>query len=157
MSAKNVLGIDPGASGALALLSPDGAEIVAFLDMPFFEVRGKKRLDVHALGRFLAPHAESSRAVIELVGAMPGQGVSSMFTFGFGVGALHGACGALGMELDTVTPRVWKAAYKLGKDKDESRMLATRRWPRQAALFSRKKDEARAEAALIALWSLTDF
>lgn len=38
-----------------------------------------------------------------------------------------------------------------GKDKDAARALAIELWPAQAQLFARKKDQGRADAALIAL------
>jgi crossover junction endodeoxyribonuclease RuvC len=39
---------------------------------------------------------------------MPGQGVTSMFNFGFGVGLLHGIIAAKGLELYKVHPIRWK-------------------------------------------------
>jgi hypothetical protein len=38
-----------------------------------------------------------------------------------------------------------------GRDKDAARAEAIRRWPGQAGLFARKKDDGLAEAALIAV------
>lgn len=146
-----VIGCDPGISGAIAILDDSGALIECF-DMPVFKIKGKSKIDVHQLGAFFSKHAIGARAVVELVGAMPGQGVTSMFTFGFAAGALHGAVGALGIPLETVSPRTWKAHYRLGKDKEESRQAATRRWP--SGPFSRVKDGGRAEAALLALYSI---
>lgn len=148
----HVVGIDPGLSGALVLLNAAG-ELVAFSDMPVFTIDGKNRIDVHELGSQLARYnSEGTRAVIELVGAMPGQGVSSMFNFGFATGAIHGVVGALAMPLQTVTPAKWKKHFGISKDKDAARQLATRKWPHGP--FSRKKDAGRAEAALIALYAL---
>lgn len=147
-----VLGMDPGVSGAIAVLSDDGRLIEVF-DMPVFKIKGKSKLDTHQLGRMIGKYATDSRAVIEQVGAMPGQGVTSMFTFGFCAGALHGAVGALGMPLELVSPRTWKARFRLSKDKEESRQAASRRWP-GTDTFARVKDGGRAEAALIALYSI---
>jgi crossover junction endodeoxyribonuclease RuvC len=149
-SVGSIIGIDPGVSGAIAFVSEDG-ELQQVFDMPVFKIKGKSKLDVHQLGTILRQAGEG-RAVIELVGAMPGQGVTSMFTFGFATGALHGAVGALSMPLETVTPQKWKAHFRLGKDKDEARQLATRKWPHGP--FSRVKDAGRAEAALIALYAI---
>lgn len=146
-----IIGMDPGISGAVAVLMDDGSLVDCF-DMPVFKVKGKSHIDVHRLGQFIASHREDARAVIELVGAMPGQGVTSMFTFGFAAGVLHGIVGALNMPLQTVSPRTWKAHFHLGKDKDESRRTATRQWP--TGPFARVKDGGRAEAALIALYSI---
>lgn len=144
------LGIDPGVSGAVAVVN-DAGELVQVVDMPVFKIGGKSKIDVHQLGDILA-RAGGDKAVVELVGAMPGQGVTSMFTFGFATGAVHGAIGALGLPLDTVTPQKWKAHFRLSKDKDEARQLATRKWPHGP--FARKMDAGRAEAALIALYAV---
>lgn len=149
---SHVIGIDPGVTGAIALVTT-GGQLVNVFDMPAFKINGKSKIDVHQLGSILRDaNYDQARAVIELVGAMPGQGVTSMFTFGFAAGAVHGAIGALGIPLDTVTPGKWKAHFRLGKDKDEARQLATRKWPHGP--FSRKKDAGRAEAALIALYAV---
>lgn len=148
----SVVGIDPGLTGAMVLLNAEG-QIVAFSDMPVFTIDGKNRVNVHGVGTLLSQYnADGARAVIEQVGAMPGQGVSSMFNFGFAAGAVHGAVGAIGMPLQTVTPQKWKKYFGLSKDKDAARQLATRKWP--DGPFSRKKDAGRAEAALIALYAL---
>jgi crossover junction endodeoxyribonuclease RuvC len=147
----NVIGIDPGLTGAIAVLSETG-ELISVEDMPTFDIGGKNKINVHALGASLSKYSHDARAVVELVGAMPGQGVSSMFSFGFAAGAVHGAIGALGIPLETVTPQKWKKHFRLPKDKDAARQLAVRKWPHGP--FSRKKDAGRAEAALIALWAL---
>lgn len=148
----SVLGIDPGTTGAIAALGDDG-QLLGIVDVPVFEIGGKKRIDVHTLGAMLGRYADAEAAVIELVGAMPGQGVSSMFSFGFATGVVHGAIGALMVPIVTVTPAKWKAHFKLPKDKDAARQLATRRWP-ATDLFRRVKDAGRAEAALIGLYHL---
>lgn len=146
------LGFDPGITGAIAVLDAAG-DLLEVFDMPVFKIDGRSRIDVHAVGRFLDARRDS-RAVVELVGAMPGQGVTSMFSFGFSAGVLHGAIGALSIPLSTVTPGKWKKHFGLVKDKDAARQLATRRWPHKGALFARVKDSGRAEAALIALYSI---
>lgn len=146
-----VLGFDPGVSGAISVLTDSGGLVECF-DMPVFKIKGKSRVDVHSLGLIVGRWADNGRAVIELVGAMPGQGVTSMFTFGFATGAVHGVVGALRMPLQTVPSTVWKRHFHLGREKEESRQAATRRW--SSGPFSRVKDGGKAEAALIALYSI---
>jgi crossover junction endodeoxyribonuclease RuvC len=51
-----------------------------------------------------------------------------------------------------VKPQKWKKHFSLDKDKDKSRALANRRFPDNHQDFARKKDDGRAEAALIALY-----
>jgi len=51
-----------------------------------------------------------------------------------------------------IEPSVWKKFHHLpGKDKEAARQRALQLFPGAHALFSRKKDHQRAEAALIAL------
>src|SRR5690606_2041087 len=88
-------------------------------------------------------------AYVEKVGAMPGQGVSSMFNFGMGVGVLQGVLAACGIPYFLVTPQSWKKRASLsGKDKDMARTMAQQLYP--SASLGRKKDIGRADAMLIA-------
>lgn len=156
-----IIGMDPGMSGAIAFLSESG-ELIGVEDMPIFtrirRVGGKDQkknhVNVHVLGDMVRQHvADGSSAIIELVGPMPRDGAMQAFQFGFGAGALHGVCGALGLSIRTATPQAWKKHFGLLKaDKGASRHLATRRFPARADLFKRVKDDGRAEAVLIALY-----
>lgn len=49
-----------------------------------------------------------SMAVVERVTAMPGQGVSGMFSFGAGYGMLQGILAALEVPYALVTPQTWR-------------------------------------------------
>jgi hypothetical protein len=156
-----ITGIDPGMSGAIAFLAADGS-LIDVVDMPVFAVtkrvagkdRTKNHINTHELGSVIDKHGTASTAVVELVGARPTDGSSQAFQFGFSAGAVHGACGALGMRIETVTPQKWKKHFGLIADKEQARQLAVRRFPAMAHLFKRKMDAGRAEAALIALYHL---
>ena len=153
------LGIDPGLDGALALLAKDGERIHLLADMPTTTARqGKRAVDGALLADVVreamtASQAEGDgrlEAVVEKVGAMPGQGVSSMFAFGQGFGTLLGVLAALGVRYRLVTPVTWKKSAKLiGQEKDSARQLALRLWPERSGDFQRKADVGRADAALI--------
>lgn len=147
-----ILGIDPGLSGAAAVLSIEG-DLLDVFDLPVIGEGKQARIDSANLGALLratTPH----RAVIERVGAMPGQGVSSMFRFGEAVGTVSGILGALAIPIERVTPSRWKRDLRLCSDKEAARLRAIERWPKFAAEFARKRDHGRAEAALIGLWAL---
>jgi crossover junction endodeoxyribonuclease RuvC len=80
------MGIDPGAFGAVAILDRDSRELV-IIDMPTLKVKRGPRVvnqvDAHMLADALRGHVTAdTSALIEKVHAMPGQGVSSMFSFG---------------------------------------------------------------------------
>ncbi len=152
-----ILGIDPGLGGALALLTAAGSLEIS--DMPCHEIdRGgkhKRQVDVAALASLIRD-ARPSHAVLERVGAMPGQGVSSMFAFGRSVGQLEGIIAALAIPISYVTPQTWRRALAVPGGKDGSRLRASELMPGHAANWHRKRDDGRAEAALIALWGLTN-
>lgn len=139
-----ILGIDPGLSGAVAFYFPSRSDLIAADDVPL----AGKEIDAATLARRIAQMAPTM-AVIEIVGAMPKQGVSSTFRFGQAYGTVRGVVAALGVPTHLVTPGLWKRHWRLGSDKEQARALALRLWP-TSAHFSRKKDHGRAEAALIA-------
>ena len=146
-----ILGIDPGKSGALALLHPDGW-LVDVVDMP--SVTGA------ALGAqvadLLADFSPDTVGVawVEKVHSMPKQGVASVWTFAEGYGSLLGALGALRVPVHHVTPQAWKKAEGVTADKSTSRQRACELWPTESHRFARVKDDGRAEACLIARYGL---
>jgi crossover junction endodeoxyribonuclease RuvC len=89
-------------------------------------------------------------AVIERVGAMPRQGVSSTFKFGTAYGILQGVVAALEIPVHFVAPAKWKRHFGLSAEKEQSRARALQLWPGRSDLFARKKDHGRAESALLA-------
>ena len=150
------LGIDPGLSGALAVLDKDG-EIIDIFDMPTLEVISgtskKQRVNPHGIVSELTLFKNIPvQAIIEQVNAMPGQGVTSMFSFGRSLGILEGVLAGIQIPYTLVTPVVWKRKMQVNASKDGARELAMRTWPSKADLFKRKKDDGRAEAALLALY-----
>lgn len=153
-----IIGVDPGASGAIAILKDNG-KLVHVFDMPSVEVisggKAKKRVSPEMLAAELRLYADQGAvAYVEQVGAMPGQGVSSMFAFGQSFGIVLGVMGGLAIPCQTVTPSKWKKDLKLNGGKDASRAKAAQVWPAQAGEFKRVKDDGKAEAALIALWGV---
>jgi crossover junction endodeoxyribonuclease RuvC len=88
--------------------------------------------------------------VIERAQAMPKQGASSGFKYGRATGALVLACCKIPMTI--IEPTAWKKFHQLrGSDKEASRQRALMLFPAAQALFARRKDHGRAEAALIAI------
>lgn len=150
-----VLGVDPGLSGALAFIRKDGRLLVC--DVPTFEVvRGKKvkrEVDQHGLQEILSKYGRGvTIAYVEIASAMPKQGATSMFAFGFVYGSLRQAIVSNGIALTHIAPPVWLKALAVRKGKDASRLRASELMPKYAELWSRAKDHGRAEAALIAYY-----
>lgn len=150
-----ILGIDIGAAGAIALLNADGA-LVNVDDMPVLQDGPKGRRSVNApLLAALIFKSYASHAFVEYVGARPGEGAVGAFAFGRSKGAVEGVLGAAGIPVTFIAPASWKRAVGLSQaSKDAARAEAIRRWPAHASLFSRVKDDGRAEASLIAVAGL---
>ena len=147
------IGIDPGASGAIVVLS-NGVPIEWSL-MPTMQVGSATRVNAAELARMLKTAIAVDipvEAYLEQVGAMPGQGVSSMFNFGHSCGVVYGVLGALEIPVTMVTPQRWKkAAGLMGTEKDAARSRAIQIWPAWGALSKKGAGQALADAALIAL------
>ena len=155
-----ILGIDVGATGALALLDDNGA-LVDVWDMPTLRDGPKNRRTVNApLLAEIVYKSHAARAYVERVGPRPLEGSVSAFAFGHSAGVIRGCLAAAAIPAIWITPVTWKRVVGVppGKDmKDMARSNAINRWPGKAELFKRKMDDGRAEAALIALAGLLRF
>ena len=151
----SVLGIDPGFSGAMAWLDLGGDLRVE--DMPTLTVerngKAKRDLDLAALVELTEQHRPAF-AVVERVGAMPGQGVSSMFAFGRGFGSILGVLAALRVPVELVTPAAWKRTLAVPQGKDGARLRASQLLPAHGGHWRRAKDDGRAEASMLAWYGL---
>lgn len=130
------IGIDPGASGAIALCHSGIRHYI------------KNDSTEHDLSQFLEEWTaiDDSFAYIERVSAMPGQGVSSTFKFGQSYGFLRGLLIAHCVPFEEVTPRRWQSAMGCltGGDKNVSKSRAQQLFPQV------KVTHAIADALLIA-------
>lgn len=147
-----LIGIDPGCSGAIVVVPKNGGHPIEWERMPVVKVGSNSRVNGAALAAMLRDHTEA-HAYVEAVGAMPGQGVTSMFSFGHATGTVMGVLAALGIAHTLVTPQSWKKrAGLIGKDKDASRSRAITLWPMWRELDKKGAGQAFADAALIALY-----
>ena len=174
MNYSHVIGIDPGLSGAIALINADTGELFDVTDMPTRKTvtaTGKKAtvIDVPALAETLndyIDHADRARdavIVIEQQSTRPGLAAGSVFKTGYGYGVLVGLAEASGCHWSTIRPQQWKEWHPgligAGGDlkghkrtaaiKTASRQAAMARFPYHADAFWRLRDDGRAEAALI--------
>lgn len=143
---KCIMGLDPGVSGAVAFYFPDQRAGISAYDVP---VVGKE-IDAAALYDLIINY-NPDLAVLEIVHAMPKQGVSSSFNFGMSYGIAKGVIGSIKIPTINVAPTKWKRHFGLSADKEQARALAISTWP-FSDHFRRKKDNGRAEAALLALY-----
>ena len=153
-----VIGVDPGALGAIAILEDNG-KLIQVMDMPTVDVviagKTKKRVSPELLAADLKMYADQGAvAWVEQVNALPKQGVTSVFAFGQAFGVVLGVLAGLQIPTQTVTPMKWKKGMALNASKDGSRIKATQLWPAMAGDFKRVMDDGRAESALIAYWGI---
>ena len=153
------LGADPGIDGAVALWVPEaGGTGLRLRDMPAIKIGSKRRIDLWSLADQFRQWAADYdvQATVEAVHAMPGQGVTSMFSFGFATGALQQALASAKIPFTLVQPAVWKAMYRLrggAENKAASVAKAVELFPQSRELFFGPKGggkDGRAEAALLA-------
>jgi crossover junction endodeoxyribonuclease RuvC len=146
-----VLGVDPGAvSAAWAAYDMHDRHLTCVDDIPVVD----RQIDAVGWAQTVLSIRRDSEivaAVVERVGAMPEQGVASMFRFGMGCGLIRGVLMALEVPIVDVAPTLWKKWFRLDSDAEKARALAIRLFPYIPDL-SRKKDHNRAEALLIARW-----
>lgn len=158
-----VLGIDPGVTGAWAIVEvvADRAPVVAEIgDLP---VRAEKlsnrvahRLDVSGLwdlfdDKLRGDGPKIDRVIIERLTGAPGTTSTTAFSLGWTAAVLDTILAVMETPYLKAHPSVWKRALLVPADKKGSKARATklfktdRHWPRE-------KDHNRAEAALIALY-----
>lgn len=160
---KFVFGIDPGFKGAVAVFDAKTHSLLDLFDLPLGQYMGRTEIDGAALRERLAPYRESAAegvtrlAAIEDVSAMPKQGVTGMFRFGFGTGLLHGLfLSDPAVRILRIKSSVWKNALGLSPDKSASVAKARSLFPSMAHHFDAKRD-GRAEAALIGHFAIRYF
>ncbi len=146
-----IIGIDPGISGALGFLQDDGT-LQCVLDMPVVKLGTGSEIDVVNLLNLISMKILlwECRAIVETQSPQPSQGVVASFRMGRNFGQLCAVLDVLGIPWSEVRPAKWKKAMGVTKDKSSSIVLARRLWP--DAPLTRKKDDGRAEALLIAEW-----
>lgn len=164
-------GIDPGTTGAIAFYDPSTGFLEA-LDIPTFEIvvnrKKRARIDIPSTLAALSDHGDDQVALVVLEGvhARLGDNAATAFGLGEAFGTLRACLAASSLPYELVTPQAWKKAFGLhGKtatgadgrtstgEGDNARALACQMFPASAAMFSRKKDHNRAEAALMALYA----
>ena len=149
-----ILGIDPGLSGAIAIL--EKKKVLNLFDMPVMAEgkKNKKQLNSAQLVNIIKENIineEEIAVVVEQVNAMPGQGVTSMFNFGQTFGAIKGICAALNLPIFFVRPSKWKKYFELiNSSKDSSRTKVIEMYPSLSSQLAKKKDVNKSDAILIA-------
>jgi len=152
---RKIIGIDVGLNGAIAMMR--GETLTGIVDMPTVSLtrngKAKRQISIPELIAIL-DEFKPEEAYCERVYAMSGQGVTSVFSFGRSLGAIEGVLAARLIKTTLVTPQIWQKAMGVSGGKDGARARAMELFPWNVDYFKRKKDDGRADAALIACWGL---
>lgn len=123
------IGIDPGKNGAVAVIDVDSVTDIT------------RSVAVHPLAKMTERDICDlfdklrtglySRALIERVSAMPGQGVSSTFKFGVSYGFLRACIVGAMIPFEEVSPQQWQRAMGClsGGDKNVTKQKAQQLFP----------------------------
>lgn len=137
-----ILGIDPGKSGAFALLDTYEMAVTTH-DMP--GTLEEKHVLIANIGKVRCAWIERP--------FFPGTiGIKNCVTIMRGYVELKTCLFFAGIPTFEVDPSAWKKTMRLSTDKNASRALATQSFPDCSDQWARAKDDGRAEAALIALY-----
>lgn len=144
------IGVDPGKKGGYAW-HVDGEMRVRSWDDNYFAQ------DM----RLLSAMDDRLMAAVEKVGAMPGQGVTSMFSFGQSFGFILGVLTAFGIGYQLVPPTLWKREFGLlHTEKQASVDVAKRLFPGVSLLPTercRKESDGMSDALLICEYARRKF
>lgn len=153
---KVSIGIDPGRDGCLAILGYRETPIL----IPFSESEYANQLRrLEAATRSVpptvgvVPFKVEVFCVVEHVNAMPGQGVTSCFSFGQNFGFILGLLTAFRIPYELVRPQKWKKEFSCTSDKNTSIEVAQRLFPDvdlRRTEKCRKPHDGKAEALLLA-------
>lgn len=151
------LGIDPGLSGAVAAIHPDGR--VELFDVPTVKAKRGQDYIVPEMVKLLAPYP-TGKATLEM-SAVTGRtqkedttqtSARQGFKIGYGRGLWVGILATHGIACETVLAAVWKREFGLiGRDKRASREQACALFPAVRAVLARRRPDF-SEALLLAEW-----
>ena len=142
-------GIDPGKSGAVAILDADGG-VIDLCDLPYIA----DSLDPIALLDILS-QADGLRGALEMPLAMKGAAIQSVLLAGRNYGALKATMQLHHYPYEEVLPARWKKDMRVTSDKESSIALALQLFPDQRDQLVTPRGgrkDGRAEALLLAEW-----
>lgn len=164
-----VVGVDPGLSGAVAILGDHGP--LAVLDLPSMLIPGvgpkalvQRKIDGRAFCALLLSHCPPDEAkptfVIEAVGTMGGanNAVQTQGSLLRSLGALETVAECLRLPVVYAPPQTWKRHYGLIDANQTPSARKAQALAKARAIYpgvetlARAKDHNRAEALLLARW-----
>lgn len=120
---RKVLGIDPGKTGGISIID-EQLNLIACFAMPVIKIDGKAQVDAKAINEILSEHV-IDLAVVEKVGARPGQGVVSMFSFGDSYGTVRAITEIHAKQTMYARPQEWRGFQSMsGLSKEQIAEIA---------------------------------
>lgn len=154
----NVIGIDPGLMGGIAILGKDGPMVT--LDLHPMPTIAGKDYGIPAIKRIVTA-AYPQLIVLEQQIAMPGQGLSSTLQTGKGFGILLGLLSGLDLPHQVIPAKSWQSKLFTGVSskldtKAKSEIIAKRLFPNadfRRSDRARKNHDGLTDAACIAAFA----
>lgn len=140
----NVLGIDPGRNGALALLDTETLQVITH-DLPD---------TTPGLHDLIAGLPQIRVCCLEQIHAGPQMGRRTIGVMFEGYGILKGALSWRSIPVQTVRPNIWKSSLNVPAEKSAARRRASEFFPDCADQWKLAKHDGRAEAAMLAWYGL---
>lgn len=160
---KTVIGIDPGVTGAVAVIRGDAQcyQIQCVYDLPIKiekKASGKIRRSIDALAfqrmiEALNKEYSIDQIICEALIPAPRSGSMQSFSMGMAQGTLTTILHLSKIPFFLVYPAKWKQSLSIPSDKIGSLKKATRIF-KEDTHWKRKRDHNRAEAALLSLYGL---
>lgn len=150
-----VVGVDPGITGALCLISSGGGRSnfpsIQIVDVPITGEKKQRRIDYRAYRDIIREWAPDY-VYFENVRGFLGQGLMAASRFSHTIGAMEGIAACEVDNCVLVLPQIWKKKFNLlHSDKNDSRDMIKSFFP-EVKYFDRVMDHNRADAGLIALY-----
>lgn len=138
-SASTILGIDPGAHGAIAVLD-QGGDLLEVHDMPSTtEATGRTSTNAPLLAAILA-RTNARVAFCEFVAARPTDAKAAAFSFGRARGVIEGCAGALGLPIVFLTPPTLAEILPGAENEDLARTFGSHMHGHGRAVIQRRID-----------------
>lgn len=154
---KNYIGIDPGKNGSVAVIDSN-RKILLHTATPIIKLK-KREYDIITMRGLLYSVMEDydiELCVIEKSQAMPGQGVTSMFSIGKGYGIWLGLLTSLSIPFIEIHPRVWTRKLLEGtglEGKERNYAKAIQLFPKFVCKYKYEKEYA--DSLLLAEYART--
>jgi len=146
----HIMGIDPGFSGALAVLD-DNLKIEFVMDMPIIMVGKRRELDEAKLADIFRRWRNKPMTVgLEKSQTMPNQGVVSSGRYMASYGFLRGLCVGNVIPYHLIRPQSWKKTMMPDMDREKGASIQKVMQIYPDLSLTRIKDHGIADAILIA-------